>query len=278
MGTNLGIKIYVTDDKKKNMKNKSKSKIFTAILGSIICVLCCTLAVAFIILQIRTNSISDDYSLIYKNEKYKTPVYIDNIDVIKQKVSCGYAVIEMCSAWAGQNVTEDSLYNEYGKVVTSTGKSFCNEMNKKFPDYNIKMHKYLNNTELIDTVYESLSSGAPVPFEWAAQYENEWTLHYSLIIGMDITNDTVKIANPYGYYEEISINEFLERTSFEAFSDMPFFFRLAFAFGIFEKNTIFTIDDCNRCSINSNTCIRNCCGDYVLNWVHGRISGNWHTI
>lgn len=59
---------------------------------------------------------------------------------------------------------------------------------------------------------------------------------------MDIQNDTVKIANPYGFYEEISIREFLERTSFEAFSDMPFYFKAAFAFGIFEKNTIFTIE------------------------------------
>lgn len=184
----------------------------------------------------------DDYSSIYSNEKYKTPVFIDNINVIKQDVSCGYAVIEMFSAWGGQNITEESLYNAYGKVVTSTGQSFYDEMNKQFSTYNIKMYKYLTNTELIDKVYDSLSSGFPVPFEWAALYENECTLHYSLITGMDIPNDKVIVANPYGYYEEISINEFLERTSFEAYSDMPFYFRLAFAFGIFEKNTIFTVE------------------------------------
>lgn len=224
------------------MKNKSKRKITIVVLGSIIGILCCILITVLIILQIRTNNILDDYSSIYSNEKYKTSVFIDNINVIKQDVSCGYAVIEMFSAWAGQNITEDSLYNEYGKVVTSTGQSFCDEMNKQFPAYNIKMYKYLTNTELIDKVYGSLSSGFPVPFEWAAQYENEWTLHYSLITGMDIPNDKVIIANPYGYYEEISINEFLERTSFEAYSDMPFYFRLAFAFGIFEKNTIFTVE------------------------------------
>ena len=51
----------------------------------------------------------------------------------------------------------------------------------------------------------------------------------------------VTVANPYGYTEEISVGEFLERTSFEAYEKMPLFFKLAFAMGIFEKNTIFTV-------------------------------------
>lgn len=114
------------------MKSKSIWKAFIVTICSITGILCCALIAAFVILQIRTNSMLDDYSSIYSNEKYKTPVYIDNINVIKQEVSCGYAVIEMFSAWAGQNVTEGSLFSEYGKVVTSTGQSFCDEMNKQF--------------------------------------------------------------------------------------------------------------------------------------------------
>lgn len=224
------------------MKNKSKKKITIIVLGSITGILLCVLIAALSFLHIRTTNILNDYSSIYSNEKYEVPVYIDNIDVVNQEVSCGYAVLEMFSQWAGQNITEESLYSEYGKIVTSTGQAFCDEINKQFPNYNTIMYKYLMNTELIDKVYDCLSNGYPVPFEWAALYENEWTLHYSLIIGMDIPNDTVVIANPYGYYEEISINDFLERTSFEAYSDMPFYLKLAFAFGIFEKNTIFIVE------------------------------------
>lgn len=223
------------------MGNKSK-KITIIVLSSIIGIFLCVLIISLSVLHIRTMNILNDYSSIYSNEKYDVPVYIDNIDVIKQEVSCGYAVLEMFSQWAGQNISEESLYNEYGKVVTSTGQAFCDEMNKQFPDYNIVMYKYLTSTELIDKVYDSLSAGYPVPFEWAALYENEWTLHYSLIIGMDIPNDTVVIANPYGCYEEISINDFIERTSFEAYSDMPFYLKLAFAFGIFEKNAVFIVE------------------------------------
>ena len=72
-------------------------------------------------------------------------------------------------------------------------------------------------------------------------YGDEWTLHYSLVIGLDIPNDKVTVANPYGYIEEITLEDFLNRTSFEAYEDMPWFFKLGFAVGLFEKNTIFTI-------------------------------------
>ena len=198
-------------------------------------------AVALGILQIRTNRMMDDYSSVYENEKYQTPVMIDGVNVIKQDVSCGYAVLEMFSSWSGHSVTEKSLYDQYGKVVTSTGNAFCREMNKQFPEYTTTICKYLKNTELIDAVYENLSNGIPVPFEWAALYGDDWTLHYSLIIGADIPADKITVANPYGYYEELTVAELLNRTSFEAYEKMPLFLRLGFAFGIFEENTIFRV-------------------------------------
>ena len=70
--------------------------------------------------------------------------------------------------------------------------------------------------------------------------------HYSLLVGMDIPNDKITVANPYGYVEELSVDEFLQRTSFEAYENMPFYFKLAFAVGMFEKNTIFTVHGLNE--------------------------------
>ena len=222
------------------MNHKRRKKIVSVILliaGSLIVLA----AVALGILQIRTNRMMDDYSSVYENEKYQTPVMIDGVNVIKQDVSCGYAVLEMFSSWSGHSITEKTLYDQYGKVVTSTGNAFCREMNLQFPEYTTTIRKYLKNTELIDAVYENLSDGIPVPFEWAALYGDEWTLHYSLIIGADIPADKITVANPYGYYEELTIAELLNRTSFEAYEKMPLFLRLGFAFGFFEKNTIFTV-------------------------------------
>ena len=222
------------------MKNKRAKKLLTGILAFVGGLIVLVLA-AIGILPIRTHTILDDYSSVYENEKYKTPIMIDGVDVIRQDISCGYAVIEMFSSWSGHSVTEKSLYDQYGKVVTSTGTAFCKEMNKQFPEYTTSICKYLKNTELIDAIYENLSDGVPVPFEWAALYGDEWTLHYSLIIGADIPADKITVANPYGYYEELTVAELLDRTSFEAYEKMPLFLKLGFAFGLFEKNTVFRV-------------------------------------
>lgn len=211
------------------------------IVGGILVLFICIAVVLLIISGIRTGLTQDDYSKVYVDEKYQTPVKIENIELITQDISCGYAVIEMFSTWNGGNITEESLYDQYGTIVTSTGKKFCEEMNKQFPEYKTEMHKYVKNTEFIDIMYETLASGKPVPFEWAALYGDEWTLHYSLIIGADIPNDKITVANPYGYYEELTLEELLERTSFKAYEDMPLFMKMGFAIGMFEKNTIFSV-------------------------------------
>jgi len=199
------------------------SKILIAVIGSLIVTIGLIWGIAFSILAIKTKNIDNDFSVIYTSEKYSAAVNVDSVEVITQEVSCGYAVIEMFSTWNGGDITENSLYKQYGKVVTSTGKSFCNEFNKQFPEYDTKIYKWLKNTELIDKFYESLSDGIPVPFEWVAQFNDEWTLHYSLITGMDIPNDRVTVANPYGYIETLSIKELLDRISFRAFNKRPFF-------------------------------------------------------
>ena len=221
---------------------KKAVKRIAAVIVCLFLLIIITAAAALILNKRKTYRINDDFSSVFSDTRYSKAVGVNSIDVIKQDISCGYAVIEMFSAWSGGSITEETLYDEYGKVVTSTGESFCREMNKQFPQYETVMHKYLTNTELIDTVYNSLSKGIPVPVEWAALYEGEWTLHYSLITEMDISNNKVTVANPYGYYEELTAEELLSRTRYDAFEDMPLFLKLGFAFGIFEKNTVFTVE------------------------------------
>lgn len=218
-----------------------KSKLILILLSVFVAAIAVAVLVAAVRLRIRANSIQDDYSAVFTAEKYKVPVYVEGVEVIRQDISCGYAVIEMFSSWDGGDITEEKLYEAYGKVVTSTGQAFCNEMNRQFPAYHTMMRKWLKNTELIDLLYENLSAGVPVPFEWAALYGDEWTLHYSLAVGIDIPNNTIRVANPYGYYEDLSVEEFLSRTTFEAYENMPLFLKLGFAFGIFEKNAIFSV-------------------------------------
>ncbi len=198
--------------------------------------------VALSVEQRKTTDILDDYKDIYSDEKYEEAIMLEGVSLVRQEYSCGYAIIEMVSTFVGNGVSEEELFDDYGKVVTSTGESFCTEMNKRLPQYKTTMFKYLKNTELIDKVYSSLKKGMPVPFEWAAKRDGKWTLHYSLVFGLDIKADTVYVLNPYGYMEALSLEEFFSRTSFVAYSDMPIYLELAFSLGIFERNTIFIID------------------------------------
>ena len=225
--------------------NKKKKILIIAIVTVLLIPIILT-ASGFAILEYKEKITDDDFSEYIDSDKYSEPVYVDGIEVITQDVSCGYAVLEMFSAWNGGDLTEEKLYEEYGRVVTSTGEAFCDEMNKQFPDYTTVMYKYLKNTELIDLTYDSLSEGMPVPVEWAAKKDEEWTLHYSLVTGMDIPNDTVTVANPYGYLENVSVDEFISRTRFDAYENMPLFLRMGFVFGVFEKNSIFIVKEKDR--------------------------------
>ena len=220
------------------MKSRALKVIVIAI-AAILGVLVVIAIAGLSLLQVRTASLHDDWQSARQDVKLSAPVQVEGVEVITQDVSCGYAVIEMFSAWDGGDVTEESLYDEYGKVVTSTGQSFCDEMNKQFPNYKTTMRKNLTDTELLRAVHSSLEAGVPVPFEWAAKSGDEWTLHYSIVTGMDLEGDKVTVANPYGYVEELPVGEFLSRTSFESYEDMPLFLKLGFAFGIFEQNTVF---------------------------------------
>ena len=225
--------------------NKKKKILIIAIVTVLLIPVILT-ASGFAILKYKEKITDDDFSEYIDSDKYSEPVYVDGIEVITQDVSCGYAVLEMFSAWNGGDLTEEKLYEEYGRVVTSTGEAFCDEMNKQFPDYTTVMYKYLKNTELIDLTYDSLSEGMPVPVEWAAKKDEEWTLHYSLVTGMDIPNYTVTVANPYGYLENVSVDEFISRTRFDAYENMPLFLRIGFVFGVFEKNSIFIVKEKDR--------------------------------
>ena len=78
----------------KNRKLKISLIVVAALIGAVVL----TAAVALAVLQRRTDAILDDYSAIYGEEEYRTPVSVEGVDVLKQDVSCGYAVIAMFSS------------------------------------------------------------------------------------------------------------------------------------------------------------------------------------
>ena len=218
---------------------KKKTLIITISAG-IVGALALVVAIPFTILGIRTVSIKTDHAYLKDDPTYSQKANVVGVELVKQHVSCGYATIEMLSSFYGEKVSEDDLdaRNKHG-VSTSSSDGFLNEINKSIPNKNFEAHKYLNNDVLLKEIHSSLKNGNPVALEWAALYEEEWTLHFSVVTGLDIANDNVTVNNPYGYIENITVDEFINRTTFEAYKSIPLFLNFGFAFGAFDKNTIF---------------------------------------
>ena len=221
------------------MKNKKK-KLIIIIISAVVATLALAVAIPFSILGIRTASLKSNYSYLKDDTHYSNKVEINNIDLVTQHISCGYATIEMMSTYYGNKVSEDDLSDKNnGAITTSSSDGFLKEINKSIPAKTFIKRSYLKHNVLLKEIHDSLSNDNPVAIEWAAKYENEWTLHFSLVSGIDLLNDNVTIYNPYGYIENITADEFINRTSFNAYNKMPLFLSFGFAFGAFEKNTIF---------------------------------------
>ena len=200
-------------------------------------------SIPFIILGIRTASLDSDYLYLKEDKAYNSKVEVSGLQLVTQHISCGYATIEMMSSYYGNKVTEDELEKKNsGGISTSSSNGFLAEVNDSIKSKSFSKYSYLKNDDLLKHIHDSLANDNPVAIEWAAEYEGEWTLHFSLISGLDIQGDKVTIYNPYGYIETIGVNDFINRASFNAYKDMPLFLNFGFAFGAFEKNTIFYAD------------------------------------
>ena len=218
-----------------------KKKLIIIIASSLVGALAIGVGVPFMVLGIKTASIDNDYSYLKDDNEYSLGVSLSKpLNLKKQDVSCGYASIEMISDYYGNKVDEIELSKRNnGAITTQTSDGFLKEINKTIPNKEFVKKSYLKNDELIKEVYGAIKNENPVAIEWAAKYEDEWTLHFSVITAIDYKNDNVEVYNPYGYIENISIKEFIDRASFKAYEHLPMFLGFGFAYGAFEKNTIF---------------------------------------
>ena len=218
---------------------KKKTKIIIISVTSLIAALGLAVAVPFAILGIKTANLKADYSYLKEDSTYKEKVEITSLELVKQHVSCGYASIEMISTYYGNPVTEDELDARNKAISTASTDGFLKEINKSIPSKTFAKRTYLKHDKLLKEIHDSLKNNNPVAIEWAAKYENAWTLHFSVVSGLDLQSDNVTVYNPYGYIENVTTKEFISRTTFNAYKNMPIFLNFGFAFGAFHKNTIF---------------------------------------
>ena len=220
------------------MKKKTKVIIIVSI-SSFILALSLAVAIPFTVLGIRTSHLNADYQYLKEDAKYQEKVEVVGLELVTQHVSCGYATIEMISTYYGNPVTEDDLDSRNDAISTSSTNGFLKEINKSIPSKSFVKHTYLKNDQLLKEIHDSLKNNNPVAIEWAAKDHDEWTLHFSVVSGLDLVNDNIIIYNPYGYIENVTAKEFIDRTTFNAYKNMPLFLNFGFAFGVFHKNTVF---------------------------------------
>ena len=221
------------------MFSMKKKKLIIVIASALVGALTLGVGVPFIILGIRTASMDAEYSYLIEDPNYYEKASV-GFGLKKQDISCGYATIEMLSEYYGDKVTEIELGKRNdGAITTQSSNGFLKEVNKTITTQTFIKKSYLKNDELLKEIYQSLKNNNPVAIEWAAKYEDEWTLHFSVVTAIDFPCDDVTIYNPYGYTEDLTLKEFIDRTSFKAYENMPLFLGFGFAYGAFEKNTIF---------------------------------------
>ena len=221
---------------------KKKTKVTIGIIIGVVATLSLAVAIPFIILGIKTARINNKWDYLKEDVTYKEKVEVTGINLVEQHISCGYATIEMLSDYYGNKVTEDDLSNKNnGSISTSSTDGFLKEIKRTITDKTFVKRTYLNNDKFLIEIHDSLSKDNPVAIEWAAKYENEWTLHFSVVSALDIANDNVTIYNPYGYIENINVKDFISRTTFNAYKNIPLFLNFGFAFGAFDKNALFYV-------------------------------------
>ena len=222
---------------------KKKPKLIVIIISSVVFALLLVIVIPFSILGIKTSRINNKWDYLKEEATYASKVEVNNLNLVKQEVSCGYATIEMLSEYYGNKVTEKDLDTKNkGGVSTSSTDGFLKEINDSIPNKTFIKKTYLNNDAYLKEIHQSLKENNPVAIEWAALYEEkEWTLHFSIVTALDIAGDNVTIYNPYGYVENIKVDEFLNRTTFKAYKNLPLFLNFGFAFGAFHKNTLFHV-------------------------------------
>ena len=204
------------------------------------------IAAAFIRLAYIRARINDDYTMVLDNPLYQEPVSVNGVHFITQKISCGYAVIEMLSDWQNKEITEQFLFENNGETIsTAMGTGFLKEIEKQFPEWMIARHTNLTNSELLCAMHKSLRDGKPVIIEFAALRDANgvqvWTLHFAVVTAMDLRNDIIIVQNPYGYEESYTAASFLSAVRFDSYENMELPLSFGFAFGLFHKNTIYTI-------------------------------------
>jgi len=176
-------------------------------------------------------------------------IELSNIKIKPQPngFTCGITTVTVVSNYYNNTDYEANDLIEKYRVNTSKGKT-DNDMKKwlqsELPGKNIVYESNGTNEEMIGNIHTSLSNGNPVVIAFGSPNpynEPYYDSHFSIVCGINLDNETISIANSYGYMEEISLVDFLNRMSFAEVDKYPSFLRLAIKMNRMGRNRYFEI-------------------------------------
>ena len=132
-----------------------------------------------------------------------------------------------------------------GEIEKLTNAGILAELQKRFPEYEVKIKKNLANSELLDLMYDSLTGGTPILCLIAETDESapEGGAYLGVVAKMDIPSDLVTLCGPDGFQKPYGTREFLKAARFESGGDTELFAKLKFALEIITKNTVFVLEE-----------------------------------
>ena len=173
-------------------------------------------------------------------------IKLDNFAIEKQQTpyTCAYASVSMVTSFLGSRADEETVLNEFPPgFLGATPSKIVKAFNKYLPGFTVS-YEIKRKKNLLSFIEVKLKDGIPVPFIYlTVDHFNKphLTSHYSVITGIDNENNTLIIANPFGYEQTADIDALLKSMAFRIKGSMPFVLKLAIFLKVLRGYMVFDI-------------------------------------
>lgn len=195
------------------------------------------------------STLAADLTPFYHNAAYQADLLLDNFPIYKQTYadSCGPTSLRMLYSYLVQPVAEQAFATRFDIPLGQGGmlpNQFATALQTTLTGYKVSHQVAVPDPTLLAQIYQQLQHGIPVPIYFStvnAWHRPNFDTHYSVVIGIRPQQQTVVIANAYGWLEVMTIPDFLGALKYHNYRQAPLAFRLGQFFGVISPNNLFLV-------------------------------------
>jgi len=139
--------------------------------------------------------------------------------------TCGITTVTVMSNYCnGTDYEVSDLINKYNASNGSTVNDIKKWLKGELPEKSIVYESNGSNESMMRNIHDSLSNNHPVAILFGSPnpYNKPYyDFHGSVVYGMNLDSQTITIANSYGYREETSLVDFLNRMLYTELDKYP---------------------------------------------------------